>query len=119
MQAFNFLPFGIPPQYSSLYINSSTEQVMSISYTPGLLTLPQTERSLVPVDLPTPILAYSSPPMLMMGTTAASVSTLFTTVGRIHTPCTAGNGGLIRGFPRFPSSDSINPVSSPHIYAPA
>src|ERR1700760_1450957 len=93
--------------------------VMSISYTPGLLILPQAEISLVPVDLPTPIFAYSSPPILMIGTTAARVSTLFTTVGQSQTPFTAGNGGLILGLPRFPSSDSINAVSSPQIYAPA
>ncbi len=89
--------------------------VMSISYTPGLFMLPQAEMSLVPVDLPTPILAYSSPVIFIIGTTAAIVSTLFTTVGQSHKPFTAGNGGLIRGLPLFPSSDSINAVSSPQI----
>ena len=47
------------------------------------------------------------------------VSTLFTTVGLLQSPETAGNGGLILGFPRSPSNDSINAVSSPQIYAPA
>src|SRR6201999_2639325 len=98
-------------------MNSSTEIVISISYTPGLLIFPQADSSFVPVDLPTPIFEYSSPPILMIGTTAAKVSTLFTTVGQSQTPFTAGNGGLIRGFPRLPSSDSINAVSSPQIYA--
>ena len=60
--------------------------VMSISYTPGLLILPHAEINLVPVDFPTPIFAYSSPPILIIGTTAAKVSTLFTTVGLCHTP---------------------------------
>src|SRR5215213_10662098 len=86
---------------------------------PGLLMLPQADTSLVPVDLPIPIFAYSSPPILIMGTTAASVSTLFTTVGQSYNPFTAGNGGLIRGLPLLPSSDSSNAVSSPQIYAPA
>src|SRR5690606_1598436 len=45
-------------------------------------------------------------------------STLFTTVGFCHKPFTAGKGGLIRGFPRLPSRDSIKAVSSPQIYAP-
>ncbi len=45
--------------------------VISISYTPGLLILPQAEINFVPVDFPTPIFAYSSPPSLMIGTTAA------------------------------------------------
>src|SRR5579875_54743 len=108
MQALSRLPLGMPPQYSSLKINSSTEMVMSISYTPGLLILPQAEINFVPVDFPTPIFAYSSPPILMIGTTAASVSTLFTTVGQSYKPFTAGNGGFKRGFPLFPSSDSNN-----------
>src|SRR5215203_5574272 len=95
IQAFNFFPLAIPPQYSSLKINSSTEMVMSISYTPGFRTFPQAESSLVPVDFPTPIVAYSAPPILIMGTIAASVSTLFTTVGQSYSPLTAGNGGLI------------------------
>jgi hypothetical protein len=34
--------------------------------------------------------------------TDAIVSTLFTTVGFAHNPETAGNGGLIRGFPLSP-----------------
>ena len=52
----------------------------SISYTPGFFTLPPAEISLVPVLRPTPTFAYSSPPSLMIGTTAAMDSTLFTTV---------------------------------------
>src|ERR1700739_989441 len=115
IQAFSFFPFGIPPQYSLLKINSSTEIVISISYTPGLLILPQAEINLVPVLFPTPIFAYSSPPSLIIGTTAAMVSTLFTTVGQSHKPLIAGNGGLMRGLPRLPSSDSISAVSSPQI----
>ena len=31
MQAFNFFPFAMPPQYSSEYKNSSTKIVISIS----------------------------------------------------------------------------------------
>src|SRR6201986_1657365 len=100
-------------------MQSSTEIVISISYTPGLFILPQADINFVPVDLPLPIFAYSSPPKLIIGTTAASVSTLFTTVGRSHAPLTAGNGGLIRGLPRLPSRLSSRAVSSPHIYAPA
>src|SRR6185436_293760 len=93
--------------------------VISISYTPCLLILPQAEINFVPVDLPIPILAYSAPPSLIIGTTAAIVSTLFTTVGQSHNPFTAGKGGLILGLPLLPSNDSSNAVSSPHIYAPA
>src|ERR1700744_4020053 len=113
--ALRRLPLAIPPQYSSLYKNSSTGKPRSISKTPGFFTLPPAEISLVPVLLPIPILAYSSPPSLMIGTTAAIDSTLFTTVGQPYKPAIAGNGGLIRGLPRLPSSDSSNAVSSPQI----
>ena len=66
-----------------------------------------------------PILAYSSPVMLIICGTAAIVSTLFTTVGEAYKPEIAGKGGFIRGFPRLPSKDSNNAVSSPQMYAPA
>ena len=38
----------------------------------------------------------------------AMVSTLFTVVGQPKRPMSAGNGGFNRGFPCFPSIDSIN-----------
>src|SRR6218665_1294144 len=75
----------------------------------------KTQFNFVPLLFPTPILAYSDPPILMMCGTAAMLSTLFTTVGHPHKPETAGNGGLILGLPRFPSNDSIKAVSSPQI----
>src|SRR6185295_14330060 len=117
--AFIFFPFAIPPQYSSEKINSSTGTPSSISYTPGLLMLPQAEINFVPVLLGVPILAYSSPLLFTIHGTAAMLSTLFTTVGIPYTPYTAGKGGLIRGRPRLPSSDSRRAVSSPQMYAPA
>ena len=51
----------------------------------------------------------------VLGTTAAIVSTLLTTVGQPYKPAIAGKGGLIRGFPLFPSNDSSKAVSSPQI----
>ena len=82
------------------------------------MILPEAEINLVPVERPMPILAYSSPPSLIIGTTAAIDSTLFTTVGQPYKPAIAGKGGLILGFPLFPSKDSNKAVSSPQIYAP-
>ena len=76
---------------------------------------PQAEINLVPVERPTPILAYSAPVISIIGTTAAMVSTLFTTVGHCQRPFTAGKGGFNLGFPRFPSSDSRSAVSSPQM----
>ena len=76
---------------------------------------PEAEINLVPVLLPIPILAYSSPPIITIGTTAAIVSTLFTTVGQPYNPAMAGKGGLIRGLPLLPSNDSNKAVSSPQM----
>jgi len=55
----------------------------------------------------------------MMCGTAARVSTLLIVVGMPNRPATAGNGGLMRGLPRLPSSEFIIAVSSPQMYAPA
>ncbi len=82
---------------------------------------PQIEISLVPVlfGLPRQSPLYHAAPRLMMCGTAARVSTLLIVVGMPNTPATAGNGGLIRGLPRLPSSEFIIAVSSPQMYAPA
>ena len=76
---------------------------------------PQAEINFVPVERPTPIFAYSAAVILIIGTTAAIVSTLLTTVGHSQSPLTAGKGGFKRGFPLFPSRDSRRAVSSPQI----
>src|ERR1700759_3074141 len=84
--------------------------------------LPQTENSLVPVlfGLSARIhFLYQSAPLVRMCGTAASVSTLLIVVGLANTPLTAGNGGLMRGLPRLPSSQFMSAVSSPQMYAPA
>jgi len=62
-----------------------------------------------------PIVFHHSAPRSTIGTTAASVSTLLTMVGRPKRPLTAGNGGLIRGQARLPSIASSRPVSSPQM----
>jgi hypothetical protein len=62
---------------------------------------------------------YQSAPLFRMCGTAASVSTLLIVVGMPNTPETAGNGGLMRGLPRRPSSEFMRAVSSPQMYAPA
>src|SRR5438046_6557260 len=84
--------------------------------------LPHTEYSFVPVLFglsDRENFLYQFAPLLMMGGTAASVSTLLIVVGCANTPATAGNGGLIRGLPRRPSIEFIIAVSSPQMYAPA
>src|SRR5690349_8461437 len=84
--------------------------------------LPQTEYSLVPVLFGLSArdhCLYHAAPFTRIGGTAARVSTLLIVVGWANTPETAGNGGLIRGLPRLPSSEFISAVSSPQMYAPA
>src|SRR5688572_22051125 len=86
------------------------------------MTFPQTDHNLVPVLFGLSgrdIFLYHSPPLTRIGGTAASVSTLLIVVGMPKRPEAAGNGGLMRGLPRFPSSEFISAVSSPQIYAPA
>ena len=70
----------------------------------------------VPVLFGVPSFANAAPPISTMCFTLQSVSTLLTIVGHIHRPSTAGKyGGLMRGYGRLPSSDSIRPVSSPQM----
>src|ERR1051325_10891334 len=84
--------------------------------------LPHTDQSFVPVLLGLSgrdSFLYQSAPRVRICGTAASVSTLLIVVGCANTPETAGNGGLMRGLPRFPSMEFIKAVSSPQMYAPA
>ena len=93
---FNLFPFAMPPQYSSLY-NKIFHRDRHVDFVHARLLdiSASAEISLVPVAFSdTPILAYSSAPRLMIGTTAASVSTLFTTVGRSQAPFTSREGRL-------------------------
>src|SRR5919205_4409768 len=89
------------------------------SYTPGFLTWPLTQYSFGPPFFSGPSAAYHSGPFWTISGTLQSVSTLLTAVGLPYRPTTAGNGGLLRGCARLPSSDSSSAVSSPASYAPA
>src|SRR5512138_232356 len=93
--------------------------LIDASYTPGRLTCPLTQYSFGPPFFSGPSEAYHSGPLVMIAGTLQSVSTLLTAVGAPNSPTTAGNGGLILGCARFPSSDSSSAVSSPASYAPA
>jgi len=66
-----------------------------------------------------PIAENAAPPLSMIHDTLANVSTLLMFEGLSVNPFSAGNGGLRRGIPRLPSSDSMSAVSSPHTNAPA
>ena len=62
-----------------------------------------------------PIEANQSAPLPMMLGTDAMDSTLLISVGPWKRPWLAGNGGLRRGLPRLPSSESSSAVSSPQM----
>ena len=51
----------------------------------------------------------------MIQGTEATDSTLLTMVGFFRKPDTAGNGGLMLGWPLRPSTELISPVSSPQM----
>ena len=83
------------------------------SKTPGLATCPLTQNSFGPPFFSGPRAVNHSTPLVTIGGMLHSVSTLFTAVGQPYRPWAAGNGGLIRGCARLPSSDSMSAVSSP------
>src|SRR5258706_15723733 len=89
------------------------------SYTPGRFTWPLTPKSVLPVLAAVPIVLNHAAPRVMIAGTCDTVSTLLTVVGQPQRPETAGNGGRLRGWPLRPPADSIIPLSSPQIYAPA
>src|SRR3979411_1035991 len=117
--ALNFLPCGGPPHKS--YRNSLKGNPITTSYVPGRWTLPQTEKSFVPVlfGFDSDIFLYQSAPFMRIGAAAISVSTLLMVVGIPNTPDTAANGGFMRGFPRRPSSEFMSAVSAPEMEGPA
>src|SRR5689334_1901981 len=115
MTALSLRPSRIPPAISS----SAGNGVPSlISKLPGRATSPDTEKILVPPLFGRPRFRNHSPPLRMIHGTAANVSVLLIVVGLPYRPKLAGNGGLKRGWPFLPSSDSSSAVSSPQMYAP-
>jgi hypothetical protein len=76
---------------------------------------PEMLNSFVPGDFSVPNDRNHCAPCFTMNVTLQIVSTLFTMVGEANSPSTAGNGGLIFGFPRPPSRDERRPVSSPQM----
>ena len=89
------------------------------SNVPGVVMWPERLKIPQPLVFSVPMLANQSAPFSRMSGALAIDSTLFTFVGLAYTPATAGNGGLFRGSPRLPSSESSSAVSSPQMYAPA
>lgn len=88
--ALNFLPFGMPPPMSK----TTSRMVVPIgtSIRPVLTTLPVRAKAFVPGLFSVPMLWYQSTPFLMISGTLANVSTLLSTVGSAHRPCSMVRG---------------------------
>src|SRR6185437_7082941 len=113
---FSLWPLRTPPAICSSSENGVPRRTSKL---PGRLTWPVTEKIFGPPLLGLPRLRNQSAPLRNIAGAEAKVSVLLIVVGRPYQPQQAGNGGLKRGWPFLPSSDSISEVSSPHIYAPA
>src|SRR6202021_498406 len=116
MTALSLRPFQTPPQSS---MRSLKGIPMGSSRLQGLVTWPETEKIAVPPEFTGPRPANHAAPLRMMVGTLAKLCVLLIVVGLPNKPKLAGNGGLKRGLPGLPSSDSSSAVSSPQIYAPA
>src|SRR3984957_19575462 len=114
--AFSFFPSTIPP--ARLKITSDIGRPIGISNTPGFFTSPLMPTNFRPAAPPSPCDLYQSTPRTKICGTLAKVSTLFSAVGLLNTPCATGNGGLLRGSARLPSMASISALSSPQMYPP-
>src|SRR5687767_1798763 len=116
MTAFNLRPPRTPPQISKRSLNGMPS---GNSMFCGLFTWPEIEKIIVPAEFATPRSTNHFAPLRRIVGTEAKLCVLLIVVGLPYKPKFAGNGGLNRGRPCLPSSDSSNAVSSPQMYAPA
>mmetsp|Transcript_14974 Transcript_14974/g.35493 ORF Transcript_14974/g.35493 Transcript_14974/m.35493 type:complete len:208 (-) Transcript_14974:636-1259(-) len=105
-------PLTPPPCFSIRYRMGTPSSSSTVQ---GLFTLPPMLNSFVPLLPSRPKEENQSAPRRQMVGTTATVSTFVTVVGHPHSPTFAGKGGFKRGFPCFPSRDSIMAVSSPQM----
>src|ERR1700727_1843511 len=110
--ALSLRPFHTPPTSS---IRSLKGIPMGNSKLPGRSTWPETEKITVPPEFTGPNPANQAAPLRMLVGTEAKLCVLLIVVGLPNKPKLAGNGGLERGLPRFPSGDSSSAVSPPQL----
>src|ERR1700722_17473319 len=110
--ALSLRPFQTPPARA---IRSLKGMPSGNSKLPGFSTCPDTEKMMVPPEFTGPKPANHAAPLRRMVGTDAKLCVLLMVVGLPNKPKFAGNGGLNRGLPGLPSSDSSSAVSSPQI----
>ena len=110
--ALSLRPFHTPPASASRSLKGIP---MGNSMLQGFATWPETEKMMVPPEFGGPKPANHAAPLRMMVGTEAKLWVLLMVVGLPNRPKLAGNGGLKRGLPGLPSSDSSSAVSSPQM----
>ena len=106
-------PFQMPPAISS---RSANGMPSGTSKLPGLLTWPETEKIFVPPEFFGPSVGKPLRTLAQDGRHRGDSSgVLLIVVGAPYRPKAAGNGGLKRGLPFLPSSESSSAVSSPQM----
>ena len=88
--ALNFLPSLMPPPISKMIWRRVVP--MGTSIRPVLTTLPVRAKAFVPWLRSVPMERYQAEPRRMMRGTLEKVSTLLSTVGRAHRPCSTVRG---------------------------
>ena len=106
-------PPATPPARSKMTCRAGVP--MAISYTPGRATSPLMPMNLRPAAPFLPCALNHSGPFARIDGTIANVSTLLIAVGFPCSPWVPGNGGLLRGSARLPSSASSSADSSPQM----
>ncbi len=117
LYGLEFLAVFMPPPISKMISRSVVP--IGTSIRPVLLTLPVRAKALVPGLCFRAHAPYTNRLLRRMIGTLAKVSTLLSTVGFAHRPCSTVRGGLTRGMPRFPSIEAVSALPSPHTNAPA
>src|SRR5262245_53670951 len=111
------LPPGMPPPISNRIVRRDVP--IGTSMSPVFAMRPARANTFVPLLFSVSIEANHVLPRSMIGGISANVSTLLMRVGEPHNPDSGGYGGRCRGWPRLPSIEAINAVSSPQTKAPA
>src|SRR5258708_35040909 len=109
--ALKVLPSSTPPPIS--FTICRIVMPIGTSISPPCRTLPDKEKTFVPLLFSVPIAAKAAGPLRRIHGTQAKVSTLLMSVGMSQRPLTAGYGGAEGGMARSPRVSTPTPPSPP------